>query len=161
MDWTTEFFALKEGVDCPMCANADRDDTGFGIRFWRGRVSDAYLQRAAIQRGYTVVIWRGRHIVEPTQLTDDEAGAYWADVLAVARAIESRFKPVKMNYQTQGNALPHLHSHVIPRYEDDPRPGLPFPFPDPGSDPGVFPESELQAAVVELSLLARSTGKPD
>ncbi|MEO8897731.1 MAG: hypothetical protein ABI473_03370 [Candidatus Dormibacter sp.] len=23
-----------------------------------------------------------------------------------------------------------MHTHVVPRYQDDPRPGWPFPFPD-------------------------------
>src|SRR5688500_13955587 len=98
-----------------MCGNAGERDTGFGIRFFRGRVANAFLQRAAIQQGYTIVVWAGRHVVEPTELTPDEAGAYWADVLTAARAIEQHFQPVKMNYETLGNTLPHLHTHVIPR----------------------------------------------
>jgi diadenosine tetraphosphate (Ap4A) HIT family hydrolase len=30
---------------------------------------------------------------------------------------------VKMNYETLGNSPPHLHTHVMPRYADDPKPG--------------------------------------
>jgi diadenosine tetraphosphate (Ap4A) HIT family hydrolase len=37
---------------------------------------------------------------------------------------------VKLNYDLLGNSLPHLHTHLVPRYADDPRPGWPFPFPD-------------------------------
>ena len=33
-----------------------------------------------------------------------------------------------MNYEVLGNALPHLHTHLVPRYLDDPAPGRPFPF---------------------------------
>ena len=135
-----------------MCANSGQEDNGYGVRFLLGRVSDAYLQRVAIQRGYAVVVWRGPpHVVEPTQLPEGEASAYWADVLDAAKAIEDHFQPVKMNYQTLGNALPHLHTHVIPRYLDDPSPGMPLPFPAPGDDPGVLPEDELQAAIHDLS----------
>ncbi len=34
---------------------------------------------------------------------------------------------MKINYQTLGNRTPHLHTHVTPRYEDDPAPGAPLP----------------------------------
>lgn len=135
-----------------MCANSGREDNGHGVRFLRGRVSDAYLQRLAMQRGYAVVVWRAPpHVAEPTQLSDSDASAYWTDVLDAARAIEHYFQPVKMNYQTLGNALPHLHTHVLPRYSEDPSPGMPLPFPGPGDHPGVVPEEDLQAAIHELT----------
>ena len=43
-------------------------------------------------------------------------------------------QPVKLNYDLLGNSLPHLHTHVVPRYADDPKPGWPFPFPE--DEPG-------------------------
>jgi len=116
-----------------------------------GEVSDAYLQRAAIQRGYTVVIWRGRHVAEPTELEGDEASAYWLEVLRVGRALEAHLQPVKMNYDLLGNSLPHLHTHVLPRFADDPRPGWPFPFPE--EDPPPHPEDAFRADVQGLRAL--------
>jgi diadenosine tetraphosphate (Ap4A) HIT family hydrolase len=113
-----------------MCAQGRPDETPHGARIFTGEVSDAYLQRADIQRGYTVSIWRGRHVAEPTELEPDEASAYWLEVMRVARALESHLQPVKMNYDLLGNSLPHLHTHLVPRYADDPRPGWPFPFPE-------------------------------
>ena len=70
------------------CAKAAGPDANrYGIRILAGRYTDAYLQRADVQRGYTLVIWRGRHVNEPTELDADEAAGYWAEVLAVARAL--------------------------------------------------------------------------
>jgi hypothetical protein len=46
---------------------------------------------AAAGPGYCVVIWRPGHVAEPTDVDADAAGQYWADVLAVSRAIESEF----------------------------------------------------------------------
>jgi diadenosine tetraphosphate (Ap4A) HIT family hydrolase len=48
----------------------------------------------------------------------------------VARALEEHLRPVKTNYEVLGNSLPHLHTHVLPRNVDDPKPGWPFPFPE-------------------------------
>ncbi len=31
-----------------------------------------------------------------------------------------------MNYQILGNAVPHLHCHIVPRYFGDPAPGRPL-----------------------------------
>jgi diadenosine tetraphosphate (Ap4A) HIT family hydrolase len=124
-----------------MCAEGRPDETPWGDRIFAGEASDAYLQRADVQRGYTVVIWRGRHVAEPTELTDDEAARYWREVLLVGRALEAHLAPVKLNYEFLGNSLPHLHAHVLPRYADDPRPGWPFPFPDeerPPPDPALY-----------------------
>jgi diadenosine tetraphosphate (Ap4A) HIT family hydrolase len=80
--------------------------------------------------GYTIVIWRGRHIAEPTELAAQEASGYWLEVRQVASALQRHYRPVKMNYQTLGNAVPHLHAHLLPRFAQDPVPGRPLPFPE-------------------------------
>ena len=118
-----------------MCAQGRPEETEYGVRISAGEVSDAYLQKAGIQRGYTIVIWRGRHVAEPTELSPEEATAYWLELVEVGRALEQHLKPVKMNYDLLGNSLPHLHTHVVPRYADDPKPGWPFPFPEEEQPP--------------------------
>jgi diadenosine tetraphosphate (Ap4A) HIT family hydrolase len=129
-----------------MCEQGRPEETPHGARIFAGEVSDAYLQRADIQRGYVVVIWRGRHVAEPTDLEPDEAAAYWLEVLRVGRALEAHLEPVKLNYNLLGNSLPHLHTHVLPRYADDPKPGWPFPFPEDEPPPI---EQELYRREVE------------
>lgn len=134
-----------------MCAQGRPDETPYGVRIFAGEVSDAYLQRADKQRGYTISIWRGRHVAEPTELGADEAASYWLEVLRVGRALEEHFRPVKMNYDLLGNSLPHLHTHVLPRYADDPKPGWPFPFPD--EEPPPIEPGELRRDVEALRAL--------
>jgi diadenosine tetraphosphate (Ap4A) HIT family hydrolase len=130
MEWPRSFYELKRGEGCPMCVQGRPDENEHGTRIFAGAVTDAYLQRRDVQRGYTVVVWRGRHIVEPTELSREEAAQYWLEVLEVGRRIERHLDPVKLNYETLGNSLPHLHTHVMPRYALDPRPEWPFPYPE-------------------------------
>jgi diadenosine tetraphosphate (Ap4A) HIT family hydrolase len=154
MAWPQSFFDLRLGKGCPICAEGRPEDNGFGIRVLAGRFADAYLQRRSVQRGYVVVIWRGRHIVEPTELSEEESGSFCAEVLLVGQAVESYYKPLQLNYLIAGNTLPHLHAHVVPRFEaNDPNPGGPFPFPK--TEPPPFPEDQLQEEARALrSLLA-------
>ena len=148
MEWPPDFYAQLQGTACPLCEEGRPEETPHGVRYFAGEVSDAYLVRADVQRGLSVVVFRGRHIVEPTELTGAEAAAYGGEVLRVARALQAAFEPVKLNYDVLGNASPHLHTHLVPRYADDPRPGWPFPFPDP--DPPPMPEERLGADVEAL-----------
>jgi diadenosine tetraphosphate (Ap4A) HIT family hydrolase len=124
--WPADWEARKRGEQCPMCADARVDENPFGIRFFAGAVSDAYLGWTGAARGYAYVIWRGRHVAEPTELTDDEATRFGREMLVAARAIEAHYTPAKMNYQALGNAVPHLHVHLVPRYVDDPAPNRPL-----------------------------------
>ncbi|HKV88344.1 MAG TPA: HIT family protein [Candidatus Dormibacteraeota bacterium] len=153
MDWPPDFYLMREGRGCPMCGGGRPDETPFGVRIFAGKRSDAYLQRSAIQRGYSLVIWRGHHVAEPTQLTPDEAAGYWLEVLRVARAIEQELKPVKMNFNILGNSVPHLHTHVIPRYAIDPKPTHPFPFPP--DDPPPFEKAGFRT---DVALLRQALG---
>jgi diadenosine tetraphosphate (Ap4A) HIT family hydrolase len=127
--WPYNWDQLIRGINCEMCESGRPDSDEYGIRIRATTNTDAILQRASVQPGYTLVIWRGRHVNEPTELTAQEASDYWLDVLTVARALMDYYKPMKMNYETFGNSLPHLHTHLIPRFAgNDPAPGRPFPL---------------------------------
>ena len=118
-------------ADCQWCADGRPDEIDLGIRIFAGQVSDAYFARRAFVRGYAVVIWRGRHVVEPMDLTIDEASRFHCETLIVARAIRDCFRPPKLNYLTMGNIEPHLHTHVTARYPGDPGDGGPLPAGEP------------------------------
>jgi diadenosine tetraphosphate (Ap4A) HIT family hydrolase len=84
--WPPDWPARFNGDACSMCDGGRPDEDAYGVRILPGSYSDAYLQRAALQRGYTIVIWRGRHVAESTDLEPEEASGYWLEVLEVARA---------------------------------------------------------------------------
>ena len=113
--------------------------------------SDGYLQKADVgQRGYCVVIWRGHHVADVTQLGDTEARSYWDDVVRVARAVEVHYTPAKLNLMTLGNELPHLHTHVVPRYVDDSEPGVPPRFMRGPIDRKTLPLEDVRRDAIKL-----------
>jgi diadenosine tetraphosphate (Ap4A) HIT family hydrolase len=152
VEWPARFYERKRGIGCAICAEGRPEEQADGVRFFAGEVTDAYLYRNAIQRGLSHVYFRGRHVVEPTELEPAESLAFWNELLTAGRLLERVFEPVKLNYQLLGNSVPHLHAHLIPRYADDPRPEWPFPF--PADDPPPFPEEQLRADVERLRAAA-------
>lgn len=59
------------------------------------------------------------HTKEMTDLPPDERARMMKTVFAVELAIREIFNPDKINLASLGNKTPHLHWHVIPRFEDD------------------------------------------
>lgn len=151
--WPLGYQEQLSGAACSLCAEGRPEEIEGRIRFFSSKWSDGYLHLRGVQRGYAVVIWRGRHVVEPTELSEEEATAFWFDLLRVGRVMQVVYRPLKMNYQLLGNRVPHLHWLVAPRFWDDVAPGDPLP----GSGYQEFPEEAVRREVAQLrALLAQS-----
>ncbi len=74
--------------------------------------------------GFMRVIWNS-HVREMTDLSAAERNHFMHAVFAVEQAQRTVMRPHKMNVASLGNMTPHLHWHLIPRFEDDPH----FPKP--------------------------------
>ena len=59
------------------------------------------------------------HVSELVDLTDEERGAFFADVARAAKAIHAAFHPDKVNYGAYGDTGRHLHFHLVPKYRDE------------------------------------------
>ncbi len=57
---------------------------------------------------------------EPTRIR------HFEELSKVCRAIDSIFEPLKMNVESLGNGVPHLHWWITPRYVTDARPMAPI-----------------------------------
>ena len=68
--------------------------------------------------GFCRVIWNA-HAREMTDLSAANRTHLMHIVYAVESALRARLSPTKMNLASLGNATPHLHWHVIPRFVDD------------------------------------------
>ena len=125
--WPDDFLAKKRGEGCPQCESGRVAETEHGVRYFEGEHADGYLQRQGPTLGYSVVIFRGRHVGDPQSMTPEEHAGFWTDVSTVAHAVEDAFGPIHLNFQILGNQDPHVHVHIVPRYDPDPAPSLPLP----------------------------------
>lgn len=61
-----------------------------------------------------------RHVLELHELSADEGAAYMRDIQRLSRVVHAATGAVKLNYEIHGNTIPHLHTHIFPRYRGDP-----------------------------------------
>lgn len=70
-------------------------------------------------KGYTVFLCK-QHVGELHELNNNSKLEFLKEMSQVAEAVYKAFKPDKLNYELLGNAEPHLHWHIFPRYKKDP-----------------------------------------
>lgn len=73
---------------------------------------------------YCRAIWN-KHAREMTDLTKSQRAHFLNVVYAVERVLRDLLQPTKINLASFGNQVPHLHWHIVPRFNDDAH------FPDP------------------------------
>jgi diadenosine tetraphosphate (Ap4A) HIT family hydrolase len=84
----------------------------------------AYLHDDQFFPGWTFLVLK-RHATELWQLDPGERARLIEEVSRVAHAVSRAFDAVKMNYELLGNAIAHVHWHLVPRRADDPSPRMP------------------------------------
>jgi diadenosine tetraphosphate (Ap4A) HIT family hydrolase len=128
--------AMVRGEACPICRRSSGWDPVAELE-----VSSVMAGADAPMPGYCWVPLR-RHAVELHDLAPDEAAAYMRDLRRVSRAVQAVTGAVELNYEIHGNTVPHLHTHIFPRYPGDRFEGRPI-------DPGAVTEPVYQAGELE------------
>ena len=78
--------------------------------------STLYLFKEQSHPGRCVVAYK-EHVNELFELSELDRNAFMADVCKVAKAIQVAFLPTKINYGAYSDKLPHLHFHLVPKYD--------------------------------------------
>jgi len=68
--------------------------------------------------GFCRVIWN-EHVREMTDLDPAARIDLMRVVFAVEAVVRQLFSPHKINLASFGNMVPHVHWHIIPRWQDD------------------------------------------
>ncbi len=116
---------LRAGKNCPLCLPREAA-TDYRIEIAALTSSTLYLFRDQRFRGYCLLIFDLRHATALEELSEDEYTRFMQDMRQAAQAIRSALQPNHMNYECLGNSSPHLHWHLVPRYQTDPRWGQPI-----------------------------------
>lgn len=97
---------------CPLCTA-----TG-GALVWQGaRLRVIRAEEPGFPAFYRVV-WTD-HVAEFSDLTAPESVLCMQVVTAVERVLREQLQPAKINLAALGNMVPHLHWHVIARFDWD------------------------------------------
>ena len=107
------------------CAN-DTRVTDLMIRIGELSVSVLYLFKEQTYKGRCVVVFNKGHKRELFELTVEDRNAFIGDVSKVASAVSKAFSPQKINYGAYGDKMPHVHFHIVPKYESAPKWGSTF-----------------------------------
>ena len=105
--------------------------------------------------GFCRVILK-RHARELTDLDESERAGLMRIVFAVESAIRTAMHPHKMNVASLGNMTPHVHWHVIPRFEDDRH--YPGPIWAVPQREALVPEARRAASARVAALLIETLG---
>lgn len=97
---------------CELCRN-----TG-GALLWEDALLRIVRVADADYPGFCRVIWKS-HVREMTDLAPDQRQHLMQTVFAVEGAVRKMLTPDKINLASFGNMTPHLHWHIIPRWQDD------------------------------------------
>ncbi|MFN5349216.1 MAG: HIT family protein [Polaromonas sp.] len=97
---------------CPLC----EADGGLLI-FKNDQLRVIQTQEEGFPAFYRVV-WN-LHVAEFSDLTHDERLACMHAVVSVEKTLREQLQPTKMNLACLGNAVPHLHWHVMARFDWD------------------------------------------
>lgn len=127
---------------CPLC----HSDGGRVV--WRDhalRIVRVAGQEAEDFPGFYRVIWNA-HVAEWTDLSDAEQGRCLRALNATERAVREHLRPTKVNLASLGNVVPHLHWHVIARFDWDSR----FPAPIWAPAQRVAPSAQLPLGLTAL-----------
>ena len=103
---------MSGAAGCPLCDGPGGLQVFEGVKFRVIR---------ALEPGFPAfyrVVWH-EHIAEFSDLDEADRALCMAVVVEVEQAVRRHLAPDKVNLAALGNAVPHLHWHVIARYRWD------------------------------------------
>jgi histidine triad (HIT) family protein len=108
-------------MDCLFCKIVAKEIPNYTV-FENDNVL-AFLDIHPCSEGHTVVIPK-KHFSEVKDLNPEEWQQLMAGVQAAAAQIDARIRPAGMNIGVNnrpaaGQAVPHMHWHIIPRFNND------------------------------------------
>ncbi len=120
---------------CPLC------ESDGGLLVFRNEDLRIIQASEAGFPAFYRVVWN-RHVAEFSDLSPTERQVCMHAVAKVEQVLRSELQPTKINLAALGNMVPHLHWHVIARFDWDSH------FPAPVWDESQRPVDEEKTAAI-------------
>ena len=127
---------------CTLC------ETEGGVPVWRGARFRVIRAEEAGFPAFYRLIWND-HVAEFSDLSPADRVLCMEAVTCIEQVLRERLQPTKINLATLGNVVPHLHWHVIARFDWDSH----FPAPVWGTATRVPDGAALAALQAQLPAL--------
>ncbi|WP_048439036.1 HIT family protein [Caenimonas sp. SL110] len=138
---------------CPLC-----DGPGGTLVFTSDKFRVIRCDEPGIAAFYRVV-W-SEHVPEFSQLPADDRRLCMDAVVCVEECLRQHLAPDKINLAALGNAVPHLHWHVIARFRwDSYFPGSVWSAAQRNASPQQLAEVVSKLTELELDLCARLSAR--
>jgi diadenosine tetraphosphate (Ap4A) HIT family hydrolase len=109
-----------EELDSSRCTGCELCEQDGGILILRTDKLRVIRAADADHPAFYRVIWN-EHVAEWTDLTPENRSHIMQTVAKVEKVLRECLQPTKINLASLGNVVPHLHWHVIARYDWDAR----------------------------------------
>ena len=106
---------MSDKEDCMYCKKDSRLDE-LMLEVIKLEICTVYLYREISYPGRCVLALN-RHVHKLTEISNQERNGLLQDVTLVASAIGKLYQPDNINYLILGDKSPHLHIHIVPKYE--------------------------------------------
>jgi diadenosine tetraphosphate (Ap4A) HIT family hydrolase len=108
---------MEKSLDCLYCQRNELQKS-LMIEICDLSASTLFLFKEQSHPGRCVIAYKD-HVKELFELNESDRNAFMADVCRVAEAIQKAFSPAKINYGAYSDKLPHLHFHIVPKYDGE------------------------------------------
>ena len=136
-------------IGCPLC------ETDGGTLIFK---NDQLRVIQAVEAGFPAfyrVVWNA-HVAEFSSLSPDERNTCMNAVVTVEKILREQLQSTKINLAALGNAVPHLHWHVIARFHWDSHfPGSVWAAPQRTADAKKLAQLTLQCEQINRLLAAK------
>ena len=141
-------------MSCPLC-----EEPGGRVVVQAQRWRIVHAEETGFPAFYRLV-WQ-QHVREFSQLSAEERAECMDVLVAIEQAMLRQLQPDKVNLASLGNAVAHLHWHVIGRFAWDSHfPSAVWAPPQRKSDPALLQAVESRLPALEQELLATLPHSP-
>lgn len=106
-------------MECALCERVKNTELGnYPFLIHEFPHSYLYLGEHQFYEGYCVLVTK-EHYREMTDMPEKERNEFFQEMMVVHKALEKTFPFKKMNMESLGNVVAHIHWHFFPRYESE------------------------------------------